>query len=181
MPSVSAVVGKPYLMSAGTSTTSTLEILALSSPDRRYDVTYISNYALINIVDELKRTRGVGNAALFGAADYSMRIWLRPDKLAQYGMTPSDVAAAIREQNNQFAAGRFGEEPMPGDQAFTYTATTEGRFADPSEFEQVILRSDRNGGALRLKDVARVELGSLNYATVSTLNGAPTVPIGVYL
>jgi hydrophobe/amphiphile efflux-1 (HAE1) family protein len=160
---------------------SILQIVALSSPDRRFDTIYISNYALINIIDELRRTPGVGDASLFGASDYSMRIWLRPDKVAQYNLTPGDVAAAIRDQNAQFAAGRFAEEPTPGRQAFTYSVTTQGRFADPREFEQIVLRSDENGGALRLKDVARVELGSLNYSTVATLNGAPTVPIGIYL
>lgn len=160
---------------------SILQLVALSSPDKRYDTIYISNYALVNIIDELRRTPGVGDASLFGASDYSMRIWLRPDKVAQYNLTPSDIAAAIREQNAQFAAGRFGEEPTPGRQAFTYSVTTQGRLADPREFEQIILRSDENGGALRLKDVARVELGSQNYSTVATLNGAPTVPIGIYL
>ncbi len=160
---------------------SILQIVALSSPDRRFDTIYISNYALINIIDELRRTPGVGDASLFGASDYSMRIWLRPDKVAQYNLTPGDVAAAIRDQNAQFAAGRFAEEPTPGRQTFTYSVTTQGRFADPREFEQIVLRSDENGGALRLKDVARVELGSLNYSTVATLNGAPTVPIGIYL
>jgi multidrug efflux pump len=160
---------------------SILQIVALSSPDRRYDTTYISNYALVNVIDELRRVPGVGDAALFGASDYSMRIWLKPDKVAQYGLTPGDIAAAIRDQNAQFAAGRFAEEPMPGEQAFTYSATTKGRLADPREFEQIILRSDENGASLRLRDVARVELGSLNYSTVATLNGAPTVPIGIYL
>ncbi|WP_154664182.1 efflux RND transporter permease subunit [Microvirga flocculans] len=160
---------------------SILQIVTLSSPERRYDPIYISNYALVNIIDELRRIPGVGDASFFGASDYSMRIWLRPDKVAEVNLTPGDIAAAIREQNAQFAAGRFGEEPMTGRQPFTYSVTTQGRFADPREFEQIILRSDENGGALRLKDVARVELGSLNYSTVATLNGAPTVPIGVYL
>ncbi len=160
---------------------SILQVLTMSSPDRRYDTIYISNYALVNVLDELRRTPGVGDASLFGQSDYSMRIWLRPDKVAQYNLTPSDIAGSIREQNAQFAAGRFAEEPMPGEQAFTYSVTTQGRFADPREFEQIILRSDENGAALRLKDVARVELGSLNYATVATLNGAPAVPIGIYL
>ncbi|KAA2234728.1 efflux RND transporter permease subunit [Salinarimonas soli] len=160
---------------------SILQVLTMSSPDRRFDTIYISNYALINVIDELRRTPGVGDASLFGASDYSMRIWLRPDKVAQYNLTPSDIAASIREQNAQFAAGRFGEEPMSGAQAFTYSVTTPGRLADPKEFEDIILRSDPNGAALRLKDVARVELGSQNYSTVATLNGAPAVPIGVYL
>jgi multidrug efflux pump len=161
--------------------TSFLQVLTLSSPDRRYDTLFISNYALINVIDELRRTPGVGDAQLFGASDYSMRIWLRPDKVAQYRLTPSDIAAAIRDQNEQFAAGRFGEEPLPGHQAFTYSVTSQGRLADPREFERIILRSDPNGATLRIQDVARVELGSLNYGTVSTLNGAPTVPIGIFL
>jgi len=161
--------------------TSILQVLTMSSPDRRYDTIFISNYALVNVIDELRRTPGVGDASLFGASDYSMRIWLRPDQVAKYNLTPGEIAAAIREQNAQFAAGRFGEEPMSGAQAFTYSVTTPGRFADPRQFEQIILRSDENGAALRLRDVARVELGSLNYSTVATLNGAPTVPIGIYL
>ena len=160
---------------------SILQVLAMSAPGGRYDTIFISNYALINVIDELRRTPGVGDASLFGASDYSMRIWLRPDKVAQYNLTPSDIAAAIREQNAQFAAGRFGEEPMKDAQAFTYSVTTPGRLVDPREFENIIVRSDSNGGALRLKDVARVELGSQNYAFSATYNGSPTVPIGVYL
>jgi multidrug efflux pump len=160
---------------------SILEVVSMSSPGGRYDTIFISNYALINVIDELRRTPGVGDASLFGAADYSMRIWLRPDKLAQYSLTPSDVAAAIREQNNQFAAGRFGDEPQKNPTVFTYSVTTQGRLSDPKEFENIILRTDEFGGALRIKDVARVELGSQNYAFSATFNGSPTVPIGVYL
>jgi multidrug efflux pump len=161
--------------------TSILQVLTMSSPTNRYDTIYIGNYALINVIDELRRTPGVGDASLFGATDYSMRIWLRPDKLAQYGLTPGDVAAAIREQNAQFAAGRFGEEPQRSPATFTYSVTTQGRFADPREFENIIIRSDEFGGALRVKDIARVELGALNYGFSATFNGAPTVPIGIYL
>ena len=160
---------------------SILEVVAMASPNRTYDTIFISNYALINIIDELRRTPGVGDASLFGAADYSMRIWLRPDKLAQYNLTPSDVAAAIREQNQQFAAGRFGEEPQKSPPSFTYTVTTQGRLVEPKEFENIILRTDEFGGSLRVKDVARVELGSQNYAFSATFNGNPTVPIGIYL
>ncbi len=161
--------------------TSILQVLTMSSPGGRYDTIFISNYALINVIDELRRTEGVGDASLFGQSDYSMRIWLRPDKVARYNLTPTDVANAIREQNQQFAAGRFGEEPMEGHQAFTYTATTRGRLVSTKDFENIILRSDSDGAALRLKDVARVELGSLNYSFSATFNGSPTVPIGVYL
>jgi multidrug efflux pump len=160
---------------------SILQVLAMSSPGGRFDTIYISNYALVNVIDDLRRTPGVGDASLFGASDYSMRIWLRPDKVAQYNLTPSDIAAAIREQNAQFAAGRFAEEPMAGVQAFTYSVMTPGRLVDARAFENIILRSDDSGGALRLKDVARVELGALTYGFSATFNGAPAVPIGVYL
>lgn len=160
---------------------SILEVVAMVSPNRTYDTVFISNYALINVIDELRRTPGVGDASLFGAADYSMRIWLRPDKLAQYNLAPADVATAIREQNQQFSAGRFGEEPQKNPPAFTYSVTTQGRLVDPKEFENIILRTDEFGGSLRIKDVARVELGAQNYAFSATFNGNPTVPIGIYL
>src|SRR5262245_43681112 len=123
--------------------TSILQVATLSSPDRRYDTLFISNYALVNVLDELRRTPGVGDASLFGASAHSMRIWLRPDQVARYNLTPGDIAAAIRDQNAQFAAGRFGEEPMPDSQVFTYSVTTQGRFADPREFERIVLRSDQ--------------------------------------
>jgi multidrug efflux pump len=161
--------------------TSILQVLTMSSPDNRYDTIYISNYALVNVLDDLRRVPGVGDAALFGASDYSMRIWLRPDKLAQYGLTPADIASVIREQNQQFAAGRFGEEPMNRPQAFTFSVTTPSRLVDRTEFENIIIRGEENGGALRLKDVARVELGALTYGFSGTFNGAPAVPVAVYL
>ncbi|WP_152539960.1 efflux RND transporter permease subunit [Afipia sp. P52-10] len=160
---------------------SILEVIAMSSPGGRYDTIFVSNYALINVIDELRRTPGVGDAVLFGAADYSMRVWLRPDKLAQYNLTPSDIATAIREQNNQFSAGRFGEEPQKDKTAFTYSVSTQSRYSDPKEFENIILRSDEFGGALRIKDVARVELGARDYSLDATYNGRPAVPIGIFL
>ena len=160
---------------------SILQVLTMSSPGGRYDTIFISNYALVNVLDELRRLPGVGDAALFGASDYSMRIWLRPDKVAQYGLTPADIAAVVREQNTQFAAGRFGEEPMTNPQAFTYSVTTPPRLVDRTQFEDIIIRSEENGGALRLKDVAYVELGALTYGFSATFNNAPAVPIGVYL
>ena len=161
--------------------TSILQVLTMSSPGGRYDTIYISNYALVNVLDELRRLPGVGDAALFGASDYSMRIWLRPDKVAQYNLTPADIAAVVREQNTQFAAGRFGEDPMTKPQVFTYSVTTPPRLVDRTQFEDIIIRSEENGGALRLKDVAYVELGALTYGFSATFDGAPAVPIGVYL
>ncbi len=158
-----------------------LQVIAMSSPGGRHDTIFISNHALLNVIDELRRVPGVGDASLFGPSDYSMRIWLRPDKVAQYNLTPSDITTAIREQNQQFAAGRFGEEPMKDPQAFTYSVTTPNRLVDPVQFENIIIRSDSIGGALRLKDVARVELGALSYGLSATFNGSPAVPIGVFL
>lgn len=161
--------------------TSILQVITLSSPDNSMDVVEISNYALLNVLDELVRLPGIGDASLFGAQDYSMRIWLRPDALAQYELTPGDVAVALRAQNAQFAAGRIGAEPAPAGQAFTFSVSAPGRLASPAEFEDVILRSDEQGAALRLKDVARVELGAVNYDFAAVYNAGATVPLGVYL
>ena len=158
-----------------------LQVINLYSPDNSQDPVFISNYALINIIDELKRLPGVGDVRQFGSKDYSMRIWLRPDKLAQYNLSPADVVRAIREQNAQFAAGSFGQAPLPTPQDFTYTVTTQGRFKDPKEFEQVILRADQTGASLRLKDVARIELGAQDYSLVTSLNGQQNAAFGVFL
>ncbi|MDZ4190733.1 MAG: efflux RND transporter permease subunit [Pseudomonas sp.] len=158
-----------------------LQVITLYSPDDSRDPIFISNYALINVIDELKRLKGVGDASQFGSKDYSMRIWLRPDKLAQYNLTPTDVVNAIREQNSQFAAGSFGQQPLKEPQDFTYTVTTQGRFTDPKEFESVILRTDDTGASLLLKDVARVELGEQDYSLVTTLNGQQNAAFGIYL
>ncbi|WPC04469.1 efflux RND transporter permease subunit [Pseudomonas benzenivorans] len=158
-----------------------LQVVTLFSPDGSRDPVYISNYALINVIDELKRLPGVGDARQFGSKDYSMRIWLRPDKLAQFNLTPSDVVAAIREQNSQFAAGSFGQQPLQQAQDFTYTVTTQGRFTDPEEFENVILRSDATGASLLLKDVARIELGAQDYSLMTSLNGQQNAAFGIYL
>ncbi len=158
-----------------------LQLVSLYSPEGQYEPVYMSNYALLNVIDELKRTYGVGDAQVFGQFDYSMRIWLRPDKLAEYGLTPVDVSAAIQEQNQQFAAGSFGAEPSDGTQAYTFSVSTKGRLVTPEQFGNIILRSDETGGLLRLGDVARVELGAQGYNLQSTLNGAPAVAMGVYL
>ncbi|NDW04686.1 efflux RND transporter permease subunit [Jiella pacifica] len=158
-----------------------LAVITMASQDPRYDSTYVSNYALLYVLDELKRIPGIGEAQLFGARNYSMRIWLQPDRLAQYGLTPTDVATAIRDQNSQFAAGQFGAPPSGGDLAFTYSVTTEGRLPDVESFEKIILKSDENGSSLLLKDVARVELGAQDYGFNGSYNGTPAVPIGIYL
>ena len=161
--------------------TTILGMVAMFAEEGRYDRTYVGNYALLNVIDDLKRLSGVGDVQLLGNIDYSMRIWLRPDKLAQYNLTPTDVQVAIQEQNAQFAAGRFGDQPDPQAGPFTYTATTQGRLPDTKAFENIILRSSPNAATLRLKDVARVELGTESYLVDSNLNGTPAVPIAIYL
>ncbi|MGM0632534.1 MAG: efflux RND transporter permease subunit, partial [Pseudomonadota bacterium] len=161
--------------------TNILMIVALTSENPEHDPLFVGNYALLNVLDELVRVPGVGDASLFNAQDYSMRVWLEPDRLARFDLTPADVAAAIREQNSQFAAGRIGVEPAPEDQAFTLSITTDGQLSSPEAFEQIILRADGEGGTLRLSDVGRVELGSNNYEFSATFNGEPSVPLGIYL
>ena len=158
-----------------------LKIYALDSDDPRFDAVFISNYALLNVVDELRRVPGVGDVQIFGSKDYSIRVWLRPDVLAKLGLTPGDVADAIREQNAQFAAGRIGQEPMDGPVDFTFSVTTEGRFTEPEQFENIIVRASGASGIVRLRDVARVELGSREYDFTAQRNGKPTVPIGIFL
>ena len=160
---------------------SILQVITMRSTSDRYNTVYVSNYALLNVLDEIKRIKGVGSASLFASQDYSMRIWLSPDKLADYNMTPQDVISAIQEQNSQFAAGQFGQEPMDESVAFTYSVNTKGRLVDEKEFGNIILRSDDKGGMLRLKDVARIELGAQDYSVSSTFNGEPSVAFAVYL
>ncbi|MBI3546575.1 MAG: multidrug efflux RND transporter permease subunit [Gammaproteobacteria bacterium] len=158
-----------------------LLVVALSSPDGRYNTLYLSNYAALNVVDDLKRIHGVGDVTIFGAQDYSMRIWLKPDRMAQLGITTSDIAQAIRSQNAQNATGKIGQEPAPKDQMLVYTVTAKGRLIDPEQFGNIVLRANGPSGALYLKDVARIELGSQNYDITTTLDGKPTIGMAVFL
>ena len=160
---------------------SILQIVTMRSTSPKYDTVYVSNYALLNVLDEIKRIKGVGSASLFASQDYSMRIWLSPDKLADYGLTPQDVISAIQEQNSQFAAGQFGQQPMDEYQPYTYSVNTKGRLIDAEEFGNIILKSDSQGGILRLKNVARIELGAQDYSVSSTFNGEPAVAFAIYL
>ncbi|HSC81042.1 MAG TPA: efflux RND transporter permease subunit [Chitinolyticbacter sp.] len=161
--------------------TAILGFVTLDAADGRYDALYLSNYAQLNVVDELKRIGGIGDVSIIGAGDYAMRVWLRPDKLAELSMTPSDITSAIQEQNKQFTAGKVGAEPTSHPLEFTYTATARGRLEDVAEFENIIIRSNADGSQTKLKDVARIELGSASYDVVSKRNGQPTVGIGLYL
>ncbi|MFL9711564.1 efflux RND transporter permease subunit [Methylobacillus sp. Pita1] len=158
-----------------------LMALMLVSPNKTYDPLYLSNYATLNVLDELKRIKGVGDVTVFGTQDYSMRIWLRPDKMAQLGVTTSDIAAAIAAQNAQYAAGRIGQDPAPDDQQIVYTVTAKGRLIEPEQFANIIVKANGPRGVLYLKDVARIELGAQNYNIRTTLQGQPGVGIPVFL
>ncbi|MEO5669878.1 MAG: efflux RND transporter permease subunit, partial [Ramlibacter sp.] len=156
-----------------------LMIVALQPQDDRYDALYISNYASLYVLDELKRIPGVGKVELSGAGDYAVRIWLRPDRMAQLKVTSTDIGAAIREQNAQVAVGRIGAPPKARPVELTRPITARGRLTDPRDLGEVILRTGANGAAVRLKDVARIELGAQSYDFKGTLNGKPAALITV--
>jgi len=158
-----------------------LQVLAFYSPDNRYDNLAISNYVTLNVLDALKRVPGTTNVQIFGAKDYAMRIWVRPDRLTQLRLTPNDLIRALTEQNAQFAAGKIGQSPSSNGQELVYSITTKGRLADVREFENIIVRANPDGSSLRLKDVARVELASKDYEFIGRLNGQQTTLIGVFL
>jgi multidrug efflux pump len=158
-----------------------LLVVMLTSKNPEHTRLYLSNYATLNVLDELKRVKGVGDALIFGGQDYSMRIWLRPDRMAQLGVTASDIATAISSQNNQYAVGKVGADPAPDTQQLVYTVTARGRLIDPSEFGNIIIRASGPKGILYLKDVARVELGAQSYNVTSALDGQPGVAIPIFL
>ncbi|MBR2817572.1 MAG: multidrug efflux RND transporter permease subunit [Reyranella sp.] len=157
-----------------------LQIITLTSPRNTRDALYLSNYATINIVDALARIRGVGQAQLFGPLDYSLRLWLDPDKLTSYNLTPADVVTAVQGQNLQAALGRIGAAPAPRGQQLQLTIKTEGRLTAPEEFQNIVVRANPDGSVVRVKDVARVDMGAKTRERFSRFNGAPTAAIGIY-
>ena len=158
-----------------------LQAFAYYSPDGRYDEVYIHNWMQINVVDELKRVPGVGDCSVFGSMSYSMRIWLQPDKLAKYGLTVGEVAQAIQDQNSQYAPGRLGDMPSPSSTQLTWQIDTEGRLVTPEQFGEIIVRTGEDSAMLRLKDVARIELGGQDYSVGSRYNGMAARMGAVYL
>jgi HAE1 family hydrophobic/amphiphilic exporter-1/multidrug efflux pump len=158
-----------------------LQVLAFYSPDGRYDNLYISNYITLNVLDALKRVPGTTNVQIFGAKDYAMRIWIKPDRLTQLRLTPNDLIRALNEQNAQFAAGKIGQSPTGGPQELVYTITTKGRLSEVREFENIIVRANPDGSTLRLKDVARIELGSKDYDFIGRVNGKQATLVGIFL
>ncbi len=155
------------------SSAASLLTIALFSPKGQYDVIYLDNYLQTNIVEEIKRIPGVGECIINGSMDFAMRIWLDPGKMAKYNIIPTDVAAIIRDQNAQFSPGRLGSLPDIVDTELSWQIDTQGRLVTPEEFGNIIIRAQADGSILRLKDIARVGLGSKNYNVVSSLNGKP--------
>jgi multidrug efflux pump len=155
-------------------------VVHLTSPDNRYDMLYLSNYAALNVKDELARLPGVGDVQLFGMGNYSLRVWLDPNKVASRGLTATDVVNAIREQNRQVAAGALGAPPSDAGNSFQLSINTQGRLVTEEEFENIIIRAGEDGEITHLRDIARIELGSNQYALRSLLNNQPAVAIPVF-
>ncbi len=171
-----------YGVSVDKKSTSMLQIISMYAKEGSdLDTTYIGNYALVNVVDDLKRIEGVGSASVMTSNNYSMRIWIKPDVLAKLNLSTNDIISAIQEQNAQRAAGKVGQPPLSFKVERTYSIQVDGRLKTPQEFGNIILRAQSDGTALRLRDVATIELGAQTYEFYATQNGRPNVPIGVYL
>jgi HAE1 family hydrophobic/amphiphilic exporter-1 len=162
------------------SVTAPLMLVGIFSPKGTYDTKFLGNYAYINLNDPIARLYGVGQTQVFGAGQYAMRLWVQPDKLAKLGITVTDIVNAVQAQNTVNPAGQVGGEPAPANQQFTYSVLAQGRLTSPQQFENVIVREAPIGGIVRVKDVARVELGAQDYSIVSRLNGKPAIVIPVY-
>src|SRR5215471_4830289 len=157
-----------------------LMLVALNSPKSTYDARFLANYAYINLVDQLTRVRGVGTVQIFGAGQYAMRLWVKPDQLAKLQITVPEIVSAIQTQNTVNPAGQVGSEPIPKGQPFTYSVRAQGRLTSPEEFEQIVVRETPETGVVRVRDVARVELGSQDYSVSGHLNGKPSAVIALY-
>ncbi len=161
-------------------TSDILLIVSVTSPDGSMSDTQISNYILTNMLDEIKKIPGAGRSQIFGRKDYAIRVWTDPDKMAKLGVTASDISLAIKDQNIQVAPGRIGQAPTAPEQMWTMQLTSKGRFSTPEEFENIIIRSNPDGSSIKLKDVAKIELGSQNYEYFARVNGKPAAVIGIF-
>jgi HAE1 family hydrophobic/amphiphilic exporter-1 len=155
-------------------------LIAVYSPHGTYDATFLANYAFINLVDPILRSRGIGNVQVFGVGQYAMRLWVKPDQLAKLGITVPQIISAIQAQNTVNPAGKAGGQPAPKGQEFTYTVLAQGRLVSPEQFGQIVLRETPDGGIVRVRDVARIELGSQDYSVASRFNGKPGAIIAAY-
>src|ERR1700731_4604384 len=162
------------------STTAPLMLIALFSPHGTHDSMFLANYAYINLNDPVARLYGVGQTNIFGAGQYAMRLWVKPDQLAKLGITVTEIVNAIQAQNKVNPAGQLGGEPAQKNQQFTYALLAKGRLTSPEQFGNIVVRESPNGGTVRVKDVARVQLGQQDYSTISRLNGKPTAVIAIF-
>src|SRR3954463_13967340 len=162
------------------STTAPLMLIALNSPKGTYDNIFLANYGYINLVDQLTRVPGISNVQVFGAGQYAMRLWVKPDQLAKLGVTVPDIIAAVQKQNNVNPAGQVGSEPIPSGQKFTYAVRAQGRLPTPEEFGNIVIRANLDGSLLRIKDIARIDLGAQNYNLKGRLNGRPAAILALY-
>jgi hydrophobic/amphiphilic exporter-1 (mainly G- bacteria), HAE1 family len=169
-----------YGVTVRKSVTAPLMLVAIYSPRGTYDATFLANYAYINLVDPILRSPGIGNVQVFGAGQYAMRLWVKPDTLAKLGVTVPEIVSAIQAQNTVNPAGKAGGEPSPKGQEFTYTVLAQGRLVSPEEFGQIVVRETPDGGTVRVRDVARIELGSQDYSTAGRLNGKPSAIVAAY-
>ncbi len=169
-----------YGVTVKKSTTAPLMLLALYSPKGTYDGTFLANYGYINLFDPLTRVPGIGNVAIFGAGQYAMRLWVKPDQLAKLGITVPDIITAVQKQNTVNPAGQVGSEPIPKGQKFTYTVRAQGRLQTPEEFGEIVVRANPDGSFVRVKDIARIELGAQTYNVKGRLNGQPSAILALY-
>jgi len=169
-----------YGVTVRKSVSAPLVLIALYSPHGTYDAKFLANYAYINVNDPLTRLPGIGNVQIFGAGQYAMRLWVKPDQLAKLGITVPDVISAIQSQNTVNPAGKAGGEPAPKGQEFTYSVLAQGRLVSPEEFGQIVVRETPDRGIVRVQDVARIELGAQDYSVISRMNGQPSAIIATY-
>jgi HAE1 family hydrophobic/amphiphilic exporter-1 len=169
-----------YGVNVRKSVTAPLTLIAVYSPHGTYDATFLANYAYINLVDPILRSPGIGNVQVFGAGQYAMRLWVKPDTLAKLGITVPEIVSAIQAQNTVNPAGKAGGEPAPKGQEFTYTVLAQGRLISPEEFGQIVVRETPDGGIVRVRDVARIELGAQDYSVAGRYNGKPSAIIATY-
>src|SRR6201999_2317821 len=169
-----------YGLTVQKTVTAPLMLMTLYSPNGTYDAQFLSNYAYINLADQITRLYGIGSVQIFGAGQYAMRLWVKPDQLAKLAITVPEIVSAIQTQNTVNPAGQVGSEPIPKGQDFTYSVRAQGRLTSPEEFEQIVVRETPDTGIVRVKDVARVELGSQDYSVTGRLNGKPSAVVAIY-
>src|ERR1700755_2204049 len=169
-----------YGITVRKSVTAPLMWIALHSPHGTYDARFLANYAYINLVDPILRSKGIGNVTICGAGQYAMRLWVKPDQLAKLGITVPDIITAVQKQNNVNPAGQVGGEPIPSGQKFTYAVRAQGRLETPEEFGEIVVRANPDGSFVRVKDIARISLGAQTYNLKSRLNGQPSAILALY-